>query len=171
MLSRNSSRHINSGQQHENVSLQKRDKGMKAKKQDGNSKRHQGNKNQSHKVPRKHVRVQTNRERKHARQMANDLDWDHQGRQNRHRAGEMLQVFHSRMFEPLRLIIKESDDRTSQRHDRLSRGRLESRDQPDQVAEQNEKRQRHEKRRVAFAMVADDLLALSLNKVVSAFKD
>src|SRR5690349_19286165 len=75
------------------------------------------------------------------------------------------------MPETLRLIVEESHNGAAQRHNRLRGWRFESGDHANQVAEQDKKRQGHEKRRVAVTVVADNLLALALNKIVHAFKN
>jgi hypothetical protein len=74
------------------------------------------------------------------------------------------------MPKSLRVVIEERHDGAPQRHDGHGGGRFESGNQANEIAEQNEERQRHQKRRVPLAVRADDFLALLLDKADQAFK-
>src|SRR5205823_9680385 len=82
-----------------------------------NADRNQRKENQRYQITRKDIGVKTDRERHHASDVANDLDWNHQGGQNRHRPGEMLRVFQHTLFsDSMPVIVKPGDDRQPQRH-------------------------------------------------------
>src|SRR5690349_14839884 len=83
----------------------------------------------------------------------------------------MLQVRNPVLSESLTLIVDKRADSASQRHDGHSRGRLKTRNQPEQVGNQNEKCKGHQKGRISITVVPDDFVALSLDKTMDAFKD
>src|SRR5271165_2619358 len=102
--------------------------------------------------------------------MADEFDWNHQRRKGWHGPGEVLQVANSSVFEPLSLVVHKGTDRAAQGNDGHGGWRLEARNHADQVAEQNEKEQGRQKRRVALAVVADDLFALALDESFDALE-
>ena len=83
----------------------------------------------------------------------------------------MLQVCDPVLSESLTLVVDKRADGASQRHYRHRGRRLETRNQPQQVGNQNEKRQGHQEGRIAFAVVPDNFLTLSLDETVGALKN
>ncbi len=64
-----------------------------------------------------------------------------------HRAHEMLQVCNPVLSESLSLVVNKRTNGASQRHYRHRGRRFETRNQPDQIANQNEECQGHQKGR------------------------
>ena len=75
------------------------------------------------------------------------------------------------MFEALGLVVHEGADGASQRDDGHGGGRFETRNQADEIANQNEKSQGHQEGSEALAVMSDNFLALTFDKTVSTFED
>jgi hypothetical protein len=75
------------------------------------------------------------------------------------------------VLESLSLIIKESTESAAERNYGHRGRRLEARNHTDQIAEQNEEAERSQEWCVAFAVVADDLVALALDESLNALED
>ncbi len=135
--------------------------------------------NQSDHISRKHVGEKTDGQRKNARQVADQFDRQHQQRQgeadeNRHRrirrSQEVLQVGNPSVLESLRLVVHEGAKGAAQGNDGHGGRRLEAGDHANQVAEQNEEAERSQERCIAFAVMADDLVALALDESFDALE-
>src|SRR4029077_18544960 len=110
--------------------------------------------------------------------MAHDFDGRHQNRQRntneqRHagirRSQEMSGVVSQSFFaDSLRIVIDESADGAAQRNRRHGGRRLKTRNQPDQIAEQDKKSQGHQEGREALASVSNNLVALTLDEPVGS---
>ncbi len=83
----------------------------------------------------------------------------------------MLQVPDSGMFESLNLVVHKSTNRQPQRNYRDGRRRFKPRDDPNEVANQNEKTERHQKRRETLAVMPDDFLTLVFDESVGTLED
>src|SRR5277367_2050047 len=162
---------IHSRQQNENVGLQQRHSDMQSQKYDRNSDRNQRKENQSDHVTSEHVGVQTGGQRKHASEMAYQLNRDHKRRERGHGTGKGFEISDPRVFESLSLVVHKSANGASQRNHRHSCRGFKAGDHANQVAYQNEEAERHQKWSEALAVMPDDFLALTLNKPVSAFED
>src|ERR1700733_5994488 len=111
--------------------------------------------------------------------MTRDLYKQHQRRQRnsgqerqRHRGTEKVQkIFRPCVFEPLRLIIKKSAKRASERNYRNSSRRFKAGNDTDEVAQQDKQAERHQEGSKAFTVMTDNFLALGLNESVGAFED
>ena len=75
------------------------------------------------------------------------------------------------MLESLGLVVDKGANRAAQRNDGNSCGRLKARDHPDQVTEQDEEAERGQERCVAFGVMADDFVALSLDESFYALEE
>src|SRR5271169_1160189 len=102
--------------------------------------------------------------------MADQLDRNHQRRQGGHRSEKVFQVADPGVLESLDLVVRESTKSAAQRNDGHSSRRLETRNYANQITEQNEEAQGHQERRVALAVMADDLVALALDEALDAFE-
>src|SRR5579884_497704 len=163
---------IHGREQHEDVRLQQRNEDVQAKKNYWNADRNQRKENQRHKIAREHVRVKTNGERHHARDVADDFDWHHQWREQRHWSGKVFGVLERALFlYALPVIVDPCDDREPERNSRCGCRRLKSGNKSYQIADQDEQSQSHQKGRESLAVVADDFLALLIDELFREFKD
>jgi hypothetical protein len=171
MLFRDRSRQIYRRQQNENVGLQQGHANVQSQKRDRHADRDQGKENQRNHVTGKHVGVKTDGQRQDPGEMAYQFYRNHQRRERRHRAGKVLQVADSRMFEPLRLIIEKGAERASERNHRNSGRGFEAGNDADEIAQQNKQTKGHQEGSESFAAVPDNFLALGLDESVRAFED
>ena len=111
---------------------------MHAYKNERKANRHKRKENQGHHVAGKHIGVQTDGQRQHPSQMADDLDRNHDDRQPPHRPNKLLQVGKSVTSEPLDLVIDEGADGTSEWNHGHGGRRLKSWNQANQVTDQDE---------------------------------
>src|ERR1700730_5360890 len=102
--------------------------------------------------------------------MADEFDGNHQRRQGGHRPDKMLQIADSCVLESLRLVVRKSYKSATEWNDGHGGGRFEPRDHADQIAKQNKEKERRQKSGVAFAVMTDNLVALSLNESLDALK-
>ena len=69
-------------------------------------------------------------------------------------------------LKPIEIVVNERQQRAAGRHRRIHGGRLESRNNADQVAEENENEKRSEERDDTWAVVPDLLFRLAAQKLV-----
>src|SRR6185437_14513529 len=170
-----SPRQIYGREQDEYVGLDECNSDMQSDKDDRYRDRDERNENQNDHVTRKHVSVQTNRERQYSGEMADDLQRKHQERKcsasnPMHalhlRACEMRNVLKAGLSEAVCLIVDEHAERAAERDDVASGRGFESRDQAPQIRNQNKQTQCHQKWREPLAVMTDNLSALSLDESV-----
>ena len=152
---------------------------MKSAEDDRDPDRNHGKENQRDQIARENIRPKTNRKREEPGEVTDQFDRQHQPCQGnpRHyghafhgRAEKMQKILEPGMLETLQVVINECADGASQRHHRNSCGRVKARDQPDQIADQDEDKENREKGNVGLDVVSDDFVALPQHESFNAFK-
>ncbi len=69
------------------------------------------------------------------------------------------------------MVVKKGKDRAAKRNNHIRSGRLQSRNQPQQVAEQDEQAQNGDEAEEAFKVVTDDGFALLGDKLMNSFRE
>jgi hypothetical protein len=157
---------INAGQDHKNISLDQGNSNMKPFKDNRDTDGHQGEKNECYHLPGKHVREETNGERQQSRGVAENFDGQHQRRQPPYRSQEMLEVSKPVCSQSLEMVVEPGQQRATKRDNRDRSGRVETRDNADQIAGKDKESQCDEVRMVRvvvmtnyfFTHVADEAL-------------
>src|SRR5579863_1900241 len=103
--------------------------------------------------------------------MAYQLNRHHQRRKGGHRSSEVFQISDSRVFESLSLVVHKRTNRAAQWNHRHGRWGFKAGNHPNQVTQQNEKAECHQKGCESLAVMTDDFLALVFDKSMSALED
>src|SRR5438874_9182531 len=136
VVARDCSGQIYGRKKNKDVGLDECNADVQADKEHWHADRNQGKKNQDHHVTGKHVSVKPDGQRHDSCQVANWFYHQHQCTQRNsyvHRNGavrrpqKMFEVSDTRMAETMRVVIDESAERASQRHNRNSSRRFETR--------------------------------------------
>src|SRR5215472_10553165 len=133
---------------------------MQSAENNRNTNRNHGKEHQRDQVAGKNVGPKTNREGEQPGSVADQLDWQHERCKGRDRSEKMFQIADSRMLETLCVIVQKRTNCTAQRHGGHAGRRLKSRNQSNQIANQNEDENNGKKRRVGLAVMPDNLRAL-----------
>jgi len=157
---------INAGQDHKNISLDQGNSNMKPFKNNRDADGHQGKENECDHLAGKHVREETNGERQQSRGVAENFDGQHQRRQPPYRSQEMLEVSKPVCSQSLEMVVEPGQQRATKRDNRDRSGRVETRDNADQIAGKDKESQCDEVRMVRvvvmtnyfFTHVADEAL-------------
>src|ERR1700751_4515881 len=117
---------------------------------------HEAEKKDVKRFAHEHVDPETNGKREQARQIAYDLDGQHDGRHREDRAQKMLAVAERPVFHDAGpVVVEEYDDRAAERDRNLGRGRLECRDQADEIIQKHENADAAEHGDIFIGVVAD----------------
>src|ERR1700733_6994998 len=170
MLFRNRALQLDGSQQNENIRLQERHADVQTQEHNGDADWYQRKENPGNHVAGKHIGGKTDGERKHAGQVADEFDGNHQRRQGWNGSGKVLQVTDPGVLESLHLVIHEGANRATQGNDGHGCWRLQAWNHSNQVAKQNEEAKRGQKRCVTLTVVTDDLVALALDESFNALK-
>ena len=145
---------------------------MEPKKNDWHRDRNQREEHQCNQIAGKYVGGETNGQREDARQVADDLDRDHQRRQPRHRAGKVRGIVNRALrLYAVKVVIQKRHNGATQRHRWHTGGRFQARHQSNQVAGKDVQKKRRQKRSVLLAVMADNFAALPVNKALQPFKN
>src|SRR3954462_10900619 len=102
--------------------------------------------------------------------MTDDFKRQHQRRKPPHGTKEMFQISHPSGFEALELVINEGADGATERHDRRSGWGFESRNNAEQIGNQDKKTKRHQERGKPLAVVSDHVTTLAFDESIDAFE-
>src|SRR5664280_65063 len=126
----------------------------------GNEKRQDHKEHAGGRVLAEDVAEQAQRERKHARQVRDDLDRHHQREEPPDRPHELFGVLdRTQSAQPHDVVEQERRQRQGERRARVRRWRLQEEDQPERVRDEDEEGEGHHKRHeIPAAAMPDDVL-------------
>src|SRR6185312_15145335 len=113
--------------------------------------------------------VKTDGERKNAGKVADYFNRQYEPRKRPHRSQELLNVTMAMNAQPMIVVVDKSQKRTAQRDGWVGRGRLKSRNQSEQIAQQDEVAKDNGIRNVALITVSHHAMRLVGNKFFGGF--
>src|ERR1700723_301276 len=146
---------INASQDHKNISLDQGNSNMKPFKNNRDADGHQGKENQCDHLAGKHVCEETNCERQQSRSVAENFDGQHQRREPPYRPHEMLEVPKPVGSQSLEMVVEPGQQRATKRDNRDRSRRVETRDNADQIAGNDEESQCYQVRMVRVVVMAN----------------
>src|SRR3954470_1167147 len=102
--------------------------------------------------------------------MTDHFKRQHQRRKPPHRTKKMLQISRTAGSEALELIVDECADGATERHNRRSGWGFESRNNAEQIGNQNKKTKRYQERGKPLAVVSDHVTTLAFDESIDAFE-
>ena len=169
MLVRNGPANVDHREQHENVGLQKTNEEVQANKNDRDDDLRQRYECQINLLTGEHVRKETNGERKGAREVADDLDGQHEKREPPERSEKLLDV-PGAMCPNTGVVIEKKRANGKAEGDHGVHGRrIKAGDQADQVQAQNEYKYGAEEDQIAGAIVPDHFFRRGVYEIVEHF--
>lgn len=116
-----------------------------------------------------HVGEKTNGEGERPGEVADQFDGEHQKRQPPERTQKLLDITAAVSPNAGVVIEEKSRNRQTERNHGIHGGRIEARDQPDQVHEQYEKEDGAKKSEVAGPVMADDFFGRGMDELIGEF--
>src|ERR1035438_2061168 len=100
----------------------------------------------------------------------NDLDWEHQPRKPPDRTHEMLQIAKGPLgANAVPVVVDEGEDGERERNGWNTRRLVDARQQPHEVAEEDEEQQAGQNGKIPLVTMAHDLLGLAVDELVHDF--
>src|ERR1017187_3162303 len=171
MLLGNGQGEIAQRQRHEQVRLHHGYPDVQTEEDKGKRDRNQREKRQGDQSAGKDVGKETNGEREHAGEVGDNLDHKHQRGEPPHRPKKLLDVSPAVLADAVIVVVEKGKERAAKRNNHIRGGRLQPRNQPQQVAEQDEQAQNGDEAEEALEVVTDDGFALLGDKLMDSFRD
>src|SRR5581483_1520449 len=151
--------HVAHRKHNENDRLDDADDGAERVEGQRNHQLRQTREDAEHRVVGEHVGVKTDAEREGSKQVVRQLDRQHQRRKEKHRSQKALQISHTSGLETLEYVIAEADRAQAEGQIRITRRRLHTRYQPEEIREQDEHEDAAEERNEAAPVMVVGNLA------------